>query len=286
MSIMTLEYYTLFCNNKGKRTLMQIHHMRNATFVIQTKDKYILIDPMLSDKAQLPPFSYLKHKIMKNPTVELSSNSIDILSKVTHCLITHSQTFGIKALQHTDHLDSAAEVFLKNNNIPVFSISKDRSYLKKLGLNVEVCVNFWERTPYLGGFITAVPATHGHGWIHKLMANGAGYFIELEDEPSIFISGDTVLTQDVKNAIENFQPALTVVAAGNASIDVGNDLLMSLDEVIEFIKLSPTKVMANHMEALNHCPISRVELKQRLEQEHLSQKVFIPEDGESFEFGF
>ena len=52
-----------------------------------------------------------------------------ILGKVTHCLISHSQTFGIKALQHSDHLDEAGETFLKTKKIPVISREQDCDYL-------------------------------------------------------------------------------------------------------------------------------------------------------------
>ena len=121
MSKMTLNKYIIFCNNHKKQIgdKMKLHHIRNATFVIESKQNYILIDPMLSNKGELPPFSVIKHKIAKNPTVELPKNTDELLNKVTHSLITHSQTFGIKALQHTDHLDKKGEKFLKQNNIPV-----------------------------------------------------------------------------------------------------------------------------------------------------------------------
>jgi L-ascorbate metabolism protein UlaG (beta-lactamase superfamily) len=36
---------------------MKIHHLRNATFVIESGDHYILIDPMLSQKGELPSFT-------------------------------------------------------------------------------------------------------------------------------------------------------------------------------------------------------------------------------------
>jgi len=262
---------------------MKIHHLRNATFVIQSKDKYILIDPMLSKKEELPPFSFIKHERKRNPTVDLPLGSEALLNKVTHCLITHSQTFGIKALQHTDHLDARGEHFLKEKNIPVISIKKDVSYLKKLGLKISHSLNFWEKTQVLDGYITAVPAKHGHGWIHKLMANGAGYFLELPDEPSIFISGDTVFTKDVEKALSEFRPDISVVAAGNASMDIGKPLLMNIEEVIRFIKLSPNKVIANHMEALNHCAITRDILKKELIKQNLLSKVYIPKDAELIE---
>ncbi len=262
---------------------MKLHHIRNATFIIQSKNKFILIDPMLSNKGELPPFSVFKHKIQKNPIVELPKNTNELLSKVTDCLITHSQTFGIKALQHLDHLDTKGEDFLKSKNIPITTVKKDEAYLKNYDLNIIDGIDYWEKKEFLGGYITAVPALHGYGWINKIMANGAGYFLELKDEPSIYICGDTVLTEDVKKAINKFKPDIVVAAAGNASLDIGKSLLMTLDEVVKLVKLSPKKIVANHMEALNYCDITRDILIQILEKENLLEKVYIPDDGELLE---
>jgi hypothetical protein len=38
------------------------------------------------------------------------------------------------------------------------------------------------------------------------------------------------------------------------------------------------------MEAVNHCPTTREQLRTALEQENLQDKVFIPEDGECIAF--
>ena len=112
------------------------------------------------------------------------------------------------------------------------------------------------------------------------MVNGAGIFLKLPDEPSLYISGDTVLTNDVKKVLKEFKPDICVVAAGNASLDVGGDILMPMDEILEFIKLAPVKVIANHLEALNHCPVTREQLKNELINNNLLEKVYIPADGE------
>ena len=262
---------------------MKIHHLRNATFVIESGDKYILIDPMLSKAGELPPFSRIKHKSKPYLTVELPKNSSELLDKVTHCLITHSQKWAIEALTHTDHLDNAGKNFLQKNNTPVASLKNDAGYLKKHHINISTELKYWKEENYLGGHITAVPAKHGHGFIHNLMANGAGLFLRLPNEPSIYISGDTVLTDDVKKILEEFKPDITVVAAGNASIDIGGDILMPIEEILEFIRLSPSKVIANHLEALNHCPITREQLEGELIKNGLIDKVYIPEDGEVLE---
>ena len=108
---------------------MKIHHLRNATFVIESGEYHILIDPMLSDQGKLPPFARFRHKARMNPIVSMPDNALDILGKTTHCLITHSQKLGIKALQHSDHLDDSGESFLREGNIPVFTREQDASHL-------------------------------------------------------------------------------------------------------------------------------------------------------------
>ncbi|MDM8523194.1 MBL fold metallo-hydrolase [Desulfococcaceae bacterium HSG8] len=260
---------------------MKIHHLRSATFVIESGVDHILIDPMLSRKGKLPPFAFFRHKPEHNPTVPLPDNASQILNKVTHCLITHSRTFGIRALQHADHLDGPGESFLRKNNIPVVCREQDAAYLGKYGINVGTTLEYRVPKQFLGGEITAVPAQHGHGWIHNLMANGAGFYLRLYGEPSIYISGDTVYTKAVERALTELRPDIAVVAAGNASLDVGGPILMPLEEVVTFVRAAPGKVIANHLEALNHCPTTRSQLKQTLENNGLLSKTFIPDDGET-----
>lgn len=262
---------------------MKIHHLRSATFVIESNDHFILIDPMLGKKGSIPPFSVFRFKAERNPTVDLPDSAQQILDKVTHAIVTHSQAFGLKSFQHTDHLDADGEALLRQRAIPIATPHKDQAYLEKYGLTVSHGVQDWQTMDYLGGTITAVPAQHGHGWIHKMMANGAGFFIALPNEPTLYVSGDTVLTDDVKRALNELKPDITVVASGSAQMDVGQPLLMATDEVIEFIKLSPGKVIANHMEALNHCPVDRETLRSTLKHHGLSDKVLIPQDGEIIE---
>ncbi len=254
---------------------MKIHHLRNATFIIELGKEFIIVDPMLSKKGELLPFAVLKHKARRNPTVELPVNASALLDKVTHCLITHCQK------KHLDHLDIAGEKFLRSRNIPVTCHTSDTDYLLKRGMNVVNGISHWTAMGFLGGEITAVPAQHGHGWIHKVMANGIGFHIEMDNEPSIYISGDTVLTDDVKKALHELKPDIAVVACGYASVDVGKPILMSLEEILEFSRLAPKLVFANHLESLNHCRMTRDHLGNSLQQHGLARKTWMPDDGDS-----
>ena len=263
---------------------MRITHLRNATMVVEAQGHRILVDPMLGRRATFPPFTLFRFRPKMNPLVDLPENSSSCLKDVDVCLITHSQALGLRILQHSDHLDPKGEKFLRDNAIPVVCPQKDAKYLRKLGLRVSLELEPWRRTPFLDGEISAIPAIHGYGWIHKLMANGAGFFIELPNEPSLYISGDTIFTDAVSNVLRELKPDLSVVAAGAAQLDIGGPLLMNLEDVRRFIQAAPGKVIANHLEALNHCPTTRSDLRKIIAAEGWEDKVFVPNDGEVLHF--
>jgi hypothetical protein len=53
--------------------------------------------------------------------------------------------------------------------------------------------------------------------------------------------------------------------------------------LMTLIRKAPHAVLLNHLhlEALDHCPTTRAALRQRLTAEGLSDRVYVPEDGET-----
>lgn len=254
---------------------MKIYQVRNATMIIEADDKVILIDPMLGGKGCMPSLSYFRFKSQRNPTVPLPAKTESLLQKVTHCLITH---------KHADHIDQEGEQFLKRRNIPVICSALDESIFRRKGLDVIQTVNYWQKSEFLEGEIMGVPARHGYGFIAKPMGNVMGFFITLPNQPSVYISSDTIMTNEVEKALREHQPDISIAACGTAQLDIGKPLLMHLDDIVKFVKASPGKIIANHLEAVNHCPTTRKELAIRLKTEGILDKVYIPEDGEVIEF--
>lgn len=251
---------------------MKIHHIRNATMILETQDQVILVDPMMGPKGTMLPFTFFRFKPRKNPIVDYPESSRAILDKVTHCLITHN---------HPDHLDSAAEKYLIQKNIPVTCSVLDEKTFRKKGLNVVQTLDYWKRTDFLGGKIEGIPARHGYGFIAKPAGNVMGFYIELPHEPSVYLSSDTIYTDAVKKVLSEYTPEISVVAAGSAQFDIFKPLLMRAEDVVTFTKDAPGKVIANHLEAVNHCPTTRIDLKQKFASEGLQDKTWIPEDGET-----
>jgi len=135
-------------------------------------------------------------------------------------------------------------------------------------------------SPFLGGWIRTVRCTHGEGLIGRLMEHGVGYLIEIPGQPSLYLAGDTVLTPTVRDFVLQYQPRVSVVPAGGARFDVGNDVIMGVNDVLEFTRLSLWTVVANHLVAISHCPVTGEGLANAATEAGIAPRLLIPVDGQ------
>jgi len=253
---------------------MKITQLRNATMVIHSGENVVLVDPMLAPKGAIPPLKYVSAKRRRNPLVDLPSETDDILQNVTHCLITHCQK------GHFDHLDRAAAKWLRDKKIPVYCSTQDAEFLSKKGLDVHV-LDVETKNDFLNGSIALVPCLHGEGFVGKFMAHGYGFVIRQANEPSLYITGDTILTQKVRTCIETEKPDWIVLPAGGARFDLGGDIIMGLEEALQVGALTQGQVIANHLESLDHCPVTRKDLLSEVQKRQWAHRFHVPHDGES-----
>jgi L-ascorbate metabolism protein UlaG (beta-lactamase superfamily) len=256
---------------------MRIHHIRNACMIIHYNGHRILVDPCLNPKGTLPPYTLFRKRPRLNPLVELPLNAESALSQITSGLITHIR-YG-----HFDHLDGSGVRLLAQKQVPVYCNYPDEPYLRRRGINT-IPLRMNQKNEFLTGSITPFPTAHGHGLEGLFMRPGAGYFIALPGDKSIYISGDTVMTHTVRHVLNDLRPDISVMNAGTAVLDFGRPILMPLDEQLDFIKAAPGKVIAVHLDAFNHCLTTRDMLREAVSKEGLSDKVMIPADGELMEF--
>lgn len=257
---------------------MHITHLRNATIVLEFESQGrsigLLVDPMLAPRGSLPGLRYLGSGRQRNPIVELPEDSGEVLARVTHALITHCQR------GHFDHLDRAGKRFLREHKIPVFCMPRDAQYLRQRGLHAE-SLHGLERQPWaLGGHITPIPCVHGQGWVGRLMEHGHGYVLELPGEPSVYLAGDTLLTPAVRDCLQRLRPDIAILPAGGARFDLGGEILMDAGDVMEAAACWPGEMMVNHLEALDHCPTTREEVRALARHRGIAGRVWVPEDGQ------
>lgn len=260
---------------------MHITQLRNATIIVHVGERHILVDPMLAPKGALPPLRLLDGKRLRNPTVDLPAEADAALAQVTHCLITHCQK------GHFDHLDGHGKQWLRDRQIPVICTPHDAAYLRKRGLNVQSLPDGHEQaTSFFEGRIRTVRCTHGEGVVGRMMEHGVGYFMEMPGEPSLYLAGDTILTPRVRAFVGQHQPDVSVVPAGGARFDIGQDIIMGVDDVITFTQWSNGTVVANHLDAISHCPVTRTALSAAGKKAGVSQRLLVPADGQTLELRY
>lgn len=249
---------------------MKIRQLRNATMLMTIAGHRLLVDPMLAEPASLPGFKIFGGGRRANPLVGLPEGAEAALEGASGVLVTH---------EHPDHLDRAAIRWIIKRELPVWAAPVDVPNLKKKGLDARVL-----RGGALGMAVEVIPSQHGRGVIGWLMGPVSGYYLAHPEEPSVYVTGDAVLSDAVAEAIERLQPDLIVAPAGAANFGFGGDLLCSVDELVALVKRAPGEVVLNHLEALDHCPTSRQDLHERMAAEGLSERVHIPSDGEELRF--
>ena len=135
-----------------------------------------------------------------------------------------------------------------------------------------------------GILLTRTDGRHGKGVIGKQMGDVSGFVLQAEGEPTLYIAGDTIWCKEVREVMDTHHPNMTIVNAGGARFVVGCPITMDDHDVIAVCRYAPdTKVIAVHMDAINHCLVTRSDLYRRLELEKLTHQVCIPEDGQWIE---
>lgn len=246
---------------------MILHQLRNATIVLELGAHRWLVDPMLARKGALPGFKMFGPGRANNPRVELPANADALLATVTAAVVTH---------EHPDHFDAAGRAFVRDRSLPVFTNRVDYAHLKSNGFDARLLSE-------LPGDVRVevIRARHARGALGWLLGPVCGYFIAMEGEPSVYLTGDSILCEPVLDAVDRLQPDVIVAPAGAANFGIGSDILFSVDELVTLARRSRGTMVLNHLEALDHCPTTRAALRARIAHEGLGDRVCIPEDGES-----
>lgn len=253
---------------------MNIKHIRNATIVVEYAGKKFLVDPMLADKGTIPPFPNSPRQDQNNPLMSLPTSIESIIENIDAVIVTHL---------HYDHWDDAAKNALPKD-IKLFAQNEDdAAEIGKDGFtNIEVLT---ENTVFEGIQLIKTKGEHGRGEILKLAGLVCGVVFKHSSEKTLYVAGDTVWYDAVQEVIDTHKPEVIVVNAGDNQFFQGGSLIMGKDDVYEVCQAAPNaKIVAVHMEAVNHWGLSREDLKSFLNEKGLTANVSVPNDGDAYSF--
>ncbi|WP_029037257.1 MBL fold metallo-hydrolase [Salinimicrobium xinjiangense] len=260
----------------------QLQFIRNATLVYNYGGKRILMDPMFAQKDTYPGFPGTVNSDVRNPLVELPVKP-ESLFDVDAVLLTHL---------HTDHWDRMAQQILPKDLKILVQNTGDAQKVESQGFtDVEVLP---EQTNFDGLQITKTRCQHGNDAAYtvpemaEFLGESSGFYFSAEGDRSVYFLGDTIWIDEIEQNIKNLKPDVVVVNAGRARMEDGRfgAILTGKEDVERIHKLLPTAtIITIHMEALNHCSLSRSELRKFAKENAFSEKLIIPKEGDAIDLG-
>jgi Predicted Zn-dependent hydrolases of the beta-lactamase fold len=260
---------------------MIFQQIRSATIKITYGGKRFLIDPWLADKGAFPPIPSPFNE-SRNPLVDLPLPIVEI-TNVEAVIVTH--------MHHFDHFDESARKAL-SKKLPIFTQNeKEADDMRGLGFQ-KVAALQDEGVAFEGMTLFHTYGEHGQGEAAKrnydalgLPEEACGVVFAKPGEPTVYVAGDTVWCDKVKEAIGRHQPDVVILNAAQAAFHDNTPILMGVDGVHEVAKAAPQAVIiASHMDAVNHARLTRKDLKQFIDEKGLASQVKIPLDGETYTF--
>ncbi|MGK9389626.1 hypothetical protein C6Y01_16310 [Bacillus sp. NMCC46] len=254
---------------------MKITLIRNATLYLQYGQATFFIDPFLAAKGTYPPFPHTANQHLNNPIVDLPVNiDLDNMLHPDAVLLTHL---------HVDHFDDEAKQKLAQDQ-PIYTQSEnDKKEVEEAGFQHVTCIE--DEIDICGVHIKRTGGQHGTGETAKRMGQVSGFVFSHPDEPTLYIAGDTIWCDEPKEVVNTCKPDVIVVNSGAAQFLEGDPITMTKEDILDVHRSQPkAQIVACHLEAVNHCLLTRASLKAYIQEHHADQSIFVPKDGESLTF--
>lgn len=232
--------------------------LRHATLQVTIGGHTFLVDPMLDEQGARPAIPNTPND-RRNPLVPLPDIDLDPDAIV----VTHT---------HADHFDEAAAESL-NHDLPVFCQPPDLDEIRDAGFTDVRAVQ--DSSRFDGVTLSRTGGRHGHDDLAAEMGPVSGFVFGADGDPTVFVAGDTVWCDELADALDHYSPDAVVLNAGGARFVSGEPITMTIEDVRRVRNAVPeATVIAVHMDAINHCLLSRDDLRGALPD------VEIPADGE------
>lgn len=241
--------------------------VRHATLLLTLEETTVLVDPMFAPEESTPSVAdkpgvpeYLetdndhRNPMVPLPDLDLSHDAV---------IVTH---------RHSDHFDDPAREQL-NDDVPLFCQPADAEAFVEAGFTDVRPIN--DKYSFEGITIHRTPGRHGHGELGDMMDPVSGFVFE--GEQTLYLAGDTIWYDPVEAALDRFDPDTVILNGGAAQFTQGEPITMGIEDISTVRKATDGEVIVVHMDAINHCLLTRDELRAAVED------VQIPDDGEELQ---
>lgn len=251
-----------------------ITQIRNATLRIDYGGVRFLVDPMLAGRHSFPGFEGTVNSEERNPLVHLPLPVFDIID-VDAVIVTHL---------HPDHWDEVAQEVLPKT-LPIFAQNdSDADVIRGQGFTDVRVLS--ENSEFNGVQLIKTAGRHGteahYEAIGDILGEVCGVVFAHSEEKTVYLVGDTIWNDDVAQVLTIHRPDIAILNTGYAMIEGLDDgIIMGTDDTLSVHKAAPdTLLIASHMEAVNHCVLTRAKLRAFADEHGFAEMLRTPGDGE------
>lgn len=258
---------------------MNITQIRNATQLLTYAGKRFLIDPMLADKDAYPGFPGTARANIRNPMVALPV-SVDTLLDVDAIIVTHT---------HPDHWDDAAASVIPKS-MPIYvQNDNDEALLRSQGFTqlhqLSETSRFAEITLMKTGGQHGSDEAYAIPELAERLGDACGIVFQHPAEKTLYLVGDSIWTDEIAATMQRYQPEVVIMNTGWAHILGFGPIIFGKEDLLRAHRLLPqAQIVATHMEAINHCLVTRRELLTYAEDNQIAAFVSAPQDGDTVTF--
>lgn len=206
----------------------------------------------------------------------------DVMKGVDAVIVTHT---------HDDHWDEAAAELLPKNLPIITQHQADADKIRSQGFtNVSVLNGTMD---FNGIKLSKTGGAHGTVEMYAVkplgdaLGDAMGVVFQAPEHKTVYVMGDTVWTADVNKALNHYQPDVLVMNTGDVRLKAfpNEGIIMSKADVQHAALAAPkAKIIAVHMDAVNHTTVSSKDLREYVKQHGLQNQVSVPKEGEVVKF--
>ncbi|MBD5553443.1 MAG: hypothetical protein HDQ44_03805 [Desulfovibrio sp.] len=112
-----------------------------------------------------------------------------------------------------------------------------------------------------------------------------GVIFRAPGEKTLYLAGDTIWYDAVKDTIDKFKPEIIILYACGAALKFFGRLIMDQQDALKVHEAAPdAKLVISHMESVAHATVTRAEMSDFAQKHSFINSIVIPADGETLTY--